>query len=90
MDEARIKGPDRKTTVQVRIMGESFLISGTQPEDTVRSLADELDLKLLAARKFMPSAASHRVAISVALEQLAEIRALRRRCDEILGAFEKS
>ena len=90
MEDTKSKSPERKTTVQVRIMGEGFLISGSQPEATVRSLAEELDQKLSGARKLMPSAAAHRVAISVALEQLSEIRALKRRCEELLGAFERS
>ncbi len=90
MRDAQVKDAGRKITVQVRIMGESFLISGSQPEETVKSLAEELDLKLGGARRLMPSAAQHRVAISVALEQLSEIRALKRRCDELLSAFERS
>ncbi len=90
MVDTQVSKTDRKTTVQVRIMGESFLISGSQPEQIVKSLAEELDVKLSGARKLMPAAAQHRVAISVALEQLAEIRALRRHCDELLGAFEKA
>lgn len=90
MGDAKNAAPDRRTTVQVRIMGESFLISGSQPEETVRSLAQELDMKLNDARRLMPSAALNRVAISVALEQLAEIRALRGRCDALLSAFEEA
>lgn len=90
MADSKVKGSERRTTVQVRIMGESFLISGSQPDETVKSLAEELDFKLGEARKLMPSAAQHKVAISVALEQLAEIRALKGRCDELLGAFERS
>lgn len=80
----------RKVTVQVRIMGESFLITGGQSEELVVSLAKELDEKLGGARKLMPSASAHRVAISVSLEQLAEIRTLRRKVETLLEAFEKS
>ena len=46
-DKAKEK---RKVTVPVKIMGESFLITGTEDEDCVISLAKELDGKLAEAR----------------------------------------
>jgi len=81
---------DRKVTVPVRIMGESFLITGYQAEEFVISLAKELDARLMDARKLMSGASSNRIAISLALELLAEIRSEKRKTEALLEAFERS
>lgn len=80
----------KKVTVQVRIMGESFLITGAGDEDYVLSLVKELDGKLSEARRLMPAAASQRVAISVALELVSQLRKERSRAESLIVALERS
>jgi cell division protein ZapA (FtsZ GTPase activity inhibitor) len=80
----------KKVTVPVKIMGESFLITGSQAEEFVISLAKELDGRLTDARKNMSGASSNRVAISLALELLAELRAEKKKTEGLLEAFERS
>ena len=86
-DKAKEK---RKVTVPVKIMGESFLITGTEDEGYVISLAKELDGKLAEARKLMPSASPHRIAISVALELISQTRKERKKSDSLLDAIERT
>ena len=81
---------DKKVTVPVKIMGESFLITGSQAEEFVISLAKELDCRLMDSRKNMSGASSNRVAISLALELLAEIRSEKKKSEALLEAFERS
>lgn len=80
----------KKVTVQVRIMGESFLITGAGDEDYVLSLVKELDGKLSEARRLMPAAASQRVAISVALELVSQLRKEKSRAESLIVALERS
>ena len=86
-DKAKEK---RKVTVPVKIMGESFLITGTEDEGYVISLAKELEGKLAEARKLMPSASPHRIAISVALELISQTRKERKKSDSLLDAIERT
>jgi cell division protein ZapA (FtsZ GTPase activity inhibitor) len=85
-----IEKASRKATVPIRIMGESFLITSEQTEELVLSLAKELDERLNGARKLMPTASVHRIAISLALELLVEIGAEKRKSEMILEALERS
>ncbi|HNZ08671.1 MAG TPA: cell division protein ZapA [Bacillota bacterium] len=90
MDTADKAHDKRRVTVPVKIMGESFLITGEQDEGHVISLAKELDGKLMEARKLMPTASPHRIAISVALELISLIRKEREKSDSLLETIERT
>ena len=83
-----IKG--KRVTVPVRIMGESFLITGAGDEEYVLSLAKELDSKLAEARRLMPAASPNRVTISVALELVSQLRNEKEKADKLLDAIERT
>lgn len=80
----------KKVTVPVRIMGESFLITGAGEEEYVLSLAKELDTKLSEARRLMPTASSNRIAISVALELVSQLRSEKERAERLLETIERT
>jgi cell division protein ZapA (FtsZ GTPase activity inhibitor) len=78
-----------KITVPVKIMGESFLITSEGSGEFVISLAKELDSRLTGARSIMPSASPNRIAISVALELLSEIRQEKTKAEALLNMIER-
>lgn len=90
MGENRLEREKGKVTVPVKIMGESFLITGAGEEKYVLSLARELDAKFAEAKRLMPTASPNRIAISVSLELISQLRSERDRSDKLIETIERT